>query len=462
MKPRNNRNPRSSKDGRKDNPESKGERPGKKEGSRPGKPNREQSDSAGRREWGKDKNPDSSRGNYPDKKRGGRPDKPGRVNRDKKSSAGRREWKKDDKPDPSRSRGDNPDNKRGGRQDKPDRDKRTSAGSREWKKDKTRDTPRSGGESPDKKKGNSRHKPEMEKRDSSGSREWKKEAGNRARPERHKDGSQSGRKKGGRSAAGDRKKSSKEAGSEKKTIQDSSTQERAGIRLNKFIADAGICSRREADKLIEQGEITVNGQVVTQLGTKVSRSDKVKYQGKKLVPEKLVYVLLNKPKDFITTTDDPEDRRTVMDLVKNACEERIYPVGRLDRQTTGLLLLTNDGELAKALAHPSHNVRKIYKVELDQPLTRAHLDQIKEGLQLEDGKAQVDEVAILTPDMKTVGIELHIGRNRIVRRIFEFLGYEVVKLDRVMYAGLDKQRLSRGKWRMLTDKEVIRLKRYQK
>ena len=190
------------------------------------------------------------------------------------------------------------------------------------------------------------------------------------------------------------------------------------IRLNKFIADAGVCSRREADKLIAAGEIKVNGKTTTELGTKVSRSDSVVYKGKKLTPEKLVYVLLNKPKDFITTTDDPEDRRTVMDLVKAAGEERIYPVGRLDRQTTGLLLLTNDGDLAKALSHPSHNVRKIYKVELDQPLTQNHLEQIREGLSLEDGKAPVDEVAILTPDSKTIGIEIHIGRNRIVRRIF--------------------------------------------
>ncbi len=232
------------------------------------------------------------------------------------------------------------------------------------------------------------------------------------------------------------------------------------IRLNKFIADAGICSRREADKLIEQGAVAINGKVVTELGTKVSRQDKVTYQGKKLSPEKLVYVLLNKPKDFITTTDDPENRRTVMDLVRNACDERIYPVGRLDRQTTGLLLLTNDGELAKVLAHPSGNVKKIYKVELDKPLTKAHFDDIQSGLELEDGKATVDELAMLTPDMKTIGIELHIGRNRIVRRIFESLGYEVTKLDRVVYAGLDKQRLPRGKWRHLTDKEILRLKRF--
>lgn len=234
------------------------------------------------------------------------------------------------------------------------------------------------------------------------------------------------------------------------------------IRLNKFIADAGVCSRREADKLIEKGEITVNGKVVSELGTRVSRQDTVKYRGKKLVPEKPVYLLLNKPKDFITTTDDPENRRTVMDLVRNACDQRIYPVGRLDRQTTGLLLLTNDGELAKALAHPSHNVRKIYKAELNAPLTKAHYEQILQGLELDDGKAPVDELAILTPDMKTIGIEIHIGRNRIVRRIFEFLGYEVVKLDRVMYAGLDKQRLPRGKWRFLTDKEILRLKQYQR
>lgn len=230
------------------------------------------------------------------------------------------------------------------------------------------------------------------------------------------------------------------------------------IRLNKFIANAGICSRREADKLIASGDIKVNGEVITELGMKVSREDKVSYKGKSLSPEKLVYVLLNKPKGFITTTDDPQNRKTVMDLVKTVGEERIYPVGRLDKNTTGLLLLTNDGDLAEKLAHPSNNIKKIYKVDLDKRITKEDFNKIQEGVILEDGAANVDDVALLTNDAKTLGMEIHIGRNRIVRRIFEHLGYEVVKLDRVMYASLDKMNLPRGKWRTLTDKELIKLK----
>lgn len=233
------------------------------------------------------------------------------------------------------------------------------------------------------------------------------------------------------------------------------------IRLNKYIADAGICSRREADKLIEAGEVKVNGQVVTELGTKVSRMDVVTYNGKKLSAEKLVYVLLNKPKDFITTMDDPDDRKTVMQLVNNAGNERIYPVGRLDRNTTGLLLLTNDGELTKKLSHPSHKVKKIYQVDLNKPLEEEDFEKIQAGLQLEDGEATVDEIAILSADRSIVGVEIHIGRNRIVRRIFEHLGYEVIRLDRVMYAGLTKKDLPRGKWRYLSQKELIRLKHFK-
>mgnify|MGYP001796323939 FL=1 len=230
------------------------------------------------------------------------------------------------------------------------------------------------------------------------------------------------------------------------------------IRLNKFIANAGICSRRDADELIKKGEITINGVVVTELGIKVSRNDKVSYRGKILIPEKLIYVLLNKPKDFITTMDDPQGRRTVMDLVKKAGDQRIYPVGRLDRNTTGLLLLTNDGELSERLAHPSNNVKKIYSVQVDKRVSKEDVAHIQEGVELEDGKARIDQLAILSSDYKQFGLELHIGRNRIVRRIFEYFGYEVIKLDRVLYAGLDKQNLPRGKWRYLTDKEVNRLK----
>jgi len=230
------------------------------------------------------------------------------------------------------------------------------------------------------------------------------------------------------------------------------------IRLNKFISNAGVCSRREADKLIEAGEISVNGKVITELGYKVLKGDTVKHNDKVLKREKMVYVLLNKPKDFITTTNDPEDRRTVMQLVANACEERIYPVGRLDRNTTGLILLTNDGDLAKKLSHPSHKVKKLYQVDVDKPVTDEDFLKIQAGVTLDDGVAKVDELAFVTPENTSLGLEIHIGRNRIVRRIFESLGYEVIKLDRVMYAGLTKLDLPRGTWRYLTEKEVVKLK----
>lgn len=244
----------------------------------------------------------------------------------------------------------------------------------------------------------------------------------------------------------------------KSKVTDPGSDKNDLIRLNKFISNAGVCSRREADKLIEAGEIAVNGKVVTELGYKVHKGDSIKYNNKVLKREKMVYVLLNKPKDFITTTNDPEDRKTVMHLVANACEERIYPVGRLDRNTTGLILLTNDGDLAKKLSHPSHKVKKLYQVDVDKPVTDEDFLKIQEGVTLEDGVAKVDELAFVTPDNKSLGIEIHIGRNRIVRRIFESLGYEVVKLDRVMYAGLTKIDLPRGNWRYLTEKEVVKLK----
>ncbi|WP_299818518.1 pseudouridine synthase [uncultured Pontibacter sp.] len=230
------------------------------------------------------------------------------------------------------------------------------------------------------------------------------------------------------------------------------------IRLNRFIANAGVCSRREADTLIESGEIKVNGEVITEMGYKVQPTDNVQYGKKILNREKMVYVLLNKPKDFITTTEDPEGRKTVMDLVATASKERIFPVGRLDRNTTGLLLFTNDGELAQKLTHPSNNIRKIYQVELDKPITKADFQKIAEGVELEDGKAEVDDVALLGDSNQFLGVEIHIGRNRIVRRIFEHLGYDVVSLDRVQYAGLTKKDVPRGNWRFLTEKEVIRLK----
>ncbi|MBK9510313.1 MAG: pseudouridine synthase [Cytophagaceae bacterium] len=230
------------------------------------------------------------------------------------------------------------------------------------------------------------------------------------------------------------------------------------VRLNRFLANAGLCSRREADEMIASGQITVNGETITEMGYQVKTTDVVKYGRKILNREKFVYVLLNKPKDFLTTTEDPEGRKTVMDLVKNACTERIYPVGRLDRATTGLLLLTNDGELADKLSHPSNNMKKIYQVEIDKPIVQDDFDKILEGIELEDGTIKADDLSVITPDHQVVGIEIHSGKNRIVRRIFESLGYEVTKLDRTTYAGLSKKDLPRGNWRFLTEKEVIRLK----
>ncbi len=239
------------------------------------------------------------------------------------------------------------------------------------------------------------------------------------------------------------------------------TDKKEIIRLNKYLADAGICSRREADDLIQAGAVSVNGVIVTELGTKVSIHDKVNYGGQTLRREKLRYVLLNKPKGYITTSDDPFNRKTVMELVKTACEERIYPVGRLDRNTLGLLLLTNDGDLAKKMMHPKHGVAKLYHVFLDKPLTKHDLLQIAEGLELEDGKAEVDAISYVNKDdtKKEIGIEIHSGKNRIVRRIFEHLGYHVVKLDRVMLGGLTKLDLPRGKFRHLTSAEISMLMR---
>ena len=232
------------------------------------------------------------------------------------------------------------------------------------------------------------------------------------------------------------------------------------IRLNKFLSNSGICSRREADELIVAGAVMVNGVVVNELGTKILPTDKVQYGDEKVRREKLVYVLLNKPKGYITTTDDPFDRNTVMALVADAGKERIYPVGRLDRNTSGLLLFTNDGELATKLMHPSHKVRKVYAVELDKALTKADLISIGDGVELEDGIAMVDEIAYAEggSSKKEIGVELHSGRNRIVRRIFESLGYEVTKLDRMVFAGLTKKDLPRGRWRFLSEKEVNFLK----
>lgn len=232
------------------------------------------------------------------------------------------------------------------------------------------------------------------------------------------------------------------------------------IRLNKYISNAGICSRREADELIESGVVQVNGKIITEMGYKVKPTDVIKYGGQTLKKERLVYLILNKPKDYITTVEDPHQRKTVLELVQNACRERIYPVGRLDRATTGLLMFTNDGELTKKLTHPRYGVRKVYHVELDKPLKRADLDQIAEGIELEDGPVKVDEISYVADGKnKThVGVELHSGKNRIVRRIFEHLGYNVRKLDRVVFGPLTKKDLPRGRWRLLTDAEIGMLK----
>ena len=231
------------------------------------------------------------------------------------------------------------------------------------------------------------------------------------------------------------------------------------IRLNRYIANSGICSRRDADNYIKAGVISVNSEVVTEMGYKVKSSDRVHFHDQLVQSEKKVYVLLNKPKDCVTTTDDPQERHTVMDLVRNACSERIYPVGRLDRNTTGVLLLTNDGELAARLMHPKYERKKIYQVSLDKALTKTDLTKISAGIVLEDGEIRADAVEYVNAeDKKQIGIEIHSGRNRIVRRMFEHLGYKVMRLDRVYFAGLTKKNVQRGKWRFLSEKEVIMLR----
>ena len=237
------------------------------------------------------------------------------------------------------------------------------------------------------------------------------------------------------------------------------------IRLNKYVSNSGVCSRREADDFIKAGLVSVNGKIITEMGVKVNPGDVVRFHDRIISPERMVYVLLNKPKDYITTTDDPFERNTVMQLVKDACSERIYPVGRLDRNTTGLLLFTNDGDLAKKLMHPSLEIPKIYHVELDRHLRSEDMSEIRKGITLEDGFIRVDDINYaLTPEMrgqvdkKQIGVEIHSGRNRIVRKIFEHLGYNIRKLDRVVYAGLTKKDLPRGRWRFLTPMEVASLK----
>jgi len=262
--------------------------------------------------------------------------------------------------------------------------------------------------------------------------------------------------KGGQQRRGQRsfsRRSSKPSSNEPKKVDDGS------MRLNRFIAHAGICSRREADTFIIAGSVEVNGKVVSEMGYKVLPGDSVKFDGRLLTPEKMEYVLLNKPKNFLTTTEDDKGRKTVMDLIRNASKSRLLPVGRLDRNTTGLLLFTNDGEMAARLTHPRYAVRKIYHVVLDRALKVSDLQQIEKGVDLDDGSISVDAISYITNATKReVGIEIHSGRNRIIRRIFEHLGYEVAKLDRVMFAGLTKKDLPRGQWRTLDSKEVSFLK----
>lgn len=233
----------------------------------------------------------------------------------------------------------------------------------------------------------------------------------------------------------------------------------APIRLNKYLSNAGVCSRREADDYIQAGAVKVNGELITELGTKIKRSDNVTFHDEPIQLESKVYVLLNKPRGFVTTTDDPQNRKTVMDLVRSACSERIYPVGRLDRGTTGVLLLTNDGDLASKLTHPKHEKRKIYQVWVDKPVAMEHMQAIADGIELEDGEIHADAISYVTEeDLTQIGIELHSGKNRIVRRIFEKFDYRVLRLDRVYFAGLTKKKLSRGRWRYLTEKEVNMLR----
>ena len=282
------------------------------------------------------------------------------------------------------------------------------------------------------------------------------------RPSRPYNSNQSGgygRPQGGRPRTADYNPNAKYSKKKQMEYKEVLADPNEPIRLNKFLANAGLCSRREADEFITAGVVSVNGVVVTELGTKVKRSDEVKFHDQPVKIERKVYVLLNKPKDCVTTSDDPQERKTVLDLVKDACTERIYPVGRLDRNTTGVLLLTNDGDLASKLTHPKCLKKKIYHVFLDKNVTKADLDQIASGITLDDGEIHADAISYASDtDKSQVGIEIHSGKNRIVRRIFESLGYRVIKLDRVYFAGLTKKGLRRGDWRYLTEREVNMLR----
>ena len=290
-------------------------------------------------------------------------------------------------------------------------------------------------------------------------RAWKKEA-SRKFEERKQSGSRqsssptAGQSGNWQSSAGGRKSS------DSKKPAPSNQQQGSLMPLNKFIAHAGICGRREAAEMVKKGLVKVNGELITEPGHKVNDQDDIKVNGKKIYQAKaLVYILLNKPKDYITTTDDPQNRKTVLDLVQRATKERIYPVGRLDRNTSGVLLLTNDGELAQKLSHPANEIKKVYHVSLNKPLEKKDFDQVLKGVSLEDGLATVDSLGFPDKNDKTqIGVEIHSGRNRIVRRIFESLGYDVRNLDRVIFPGLTKKNVNRGRWRHLTEREVRDLK----
>ena len=293
---------------------------------------------------------------------------------------------------------------------------------------------------------------------SEGGFKGKSQGGNTRKPFGKSEGGYKGKSEGGfkgKSEGGYKGKPRTERKSYPKFNPNKQTGE---VRLNRFVAQSGICSRREADELITAGLVSVNGVIVTELGTKVMPGDEVRFNGEKIQGEQKVYLILNKPKGYVTTIEDDHAAKTVMELVAGACTERIYPVGRLDKNSLGLLLFTNDGDITRTLTHPSLKKKKIYEVALDKPLTRADFDTLAEGVDLEDGAAYFDEISWLKDDKKSVGVEIHSGRNRIVRRMFEHLGYQVTKLDRVYYAGLTKKNLKRGAWRFLTVDEVNRLK----
>lgn len=446
------------------NREKSGDRPWKKREESGDKPWKKREES-GDRSWNKR---DES-GDKPWKKREVSDDKPWI----KREESGDKPWRKreDSADKPWRKRedsGDRPFNKREASGDRPWKKREDSSDNRGHKSEDRTDKPwinrKSEGDSGWKRKERSFDKPESTERRTD-SRYKRPESDSERRPyksdwkDKPRDNERSSKSEGyrGRGERSDSRKPYRSSGTDNSKpilITD------GPMRLNKFIANAGVCSRREADDMILAGAVTVNGVVVTELGTKVTRDDKVQYDGETLTPQNKVYLLLNKPKGVITTLDDPLERNTVINLVKNACEERIYPVGRLDRNTSGLLLMTNDGDLAKKLTHPSHRVRKIYHVELNKSFAKSDMVKLAEGIELEDGIMAVDEIAYTGTgeDKKSLGVIIHSGKNRVVRRLFEALDYEVTKLDRVAFANLTKKDLPRGKWRFLEESEINVLK----